>query len=213
MKDTAVLLTHIRVSVIACATALLIAMALVVGLASLQSKLSSDLQSARRALGTLTEERDRLQLRERELTDGRERFQLQTRQGLIGAGHRDRWAQSLITAYQARGFQGVPDFKLAKPVPYVPPLAKPGATTTEPPSADQAGAAVHVHELEFEITQAHEGDVLAILAGLQRDHPGQQQPAGCELANPQPDGLKAICKVRFFNVSPVAGSAIMAARH
>jgi hypothetical protein len=213
MKDIARLLAHIRLSVIACATALVLAVALVAGLASLQSRLANDLQAARRALGALTEERDRLQTRERELTDGRARFELQTRQGLIGAGQRDRWAQSLITAYQARGFHGVPDFKLAKPVPHVAPPAEPGASTAEPPSADQAGVAVYVHELEFEIAQAHEGDVLAVLAGLRHDHPGQQQAVGCELDNPQPDGLKATCKVRFFNVSPVAGSSIMAARH
>ena len=78
-----------------------------------------------------------------------------------------------------------------------------GGTSTP----DQLPVVVRAYELEFKLSDAHEEDVLAILDGLQRAHPGLQQPRGCALEGAKASGLNARCQVNFFNVTRAAAGA------
>jgi hypothetical protein len=124
--------------------------------------------------------------------------------GLIGPAQREDWVRTMIGAYEALGFHGVPTFKLNKARPLDPP-----ATTGVVPTQFGAGASssnssdavgIFVHDLEFKLAGAHEGDVFSLLSAFQRDYPGRHRVVGCRLADPLAQGLSAECTLRFFNI-------------
>lgn len=177
----------------------------------------TELEGESRALnGGLESGRSRLDA----LVQGKALYDKVAGLGLIGPPRREAWVQSLFTAHAALGFQGLPTFKLekGKPLDSTPPGAPGGASAAMPPllgmpdsapsnsAASTPSVSIWVHDLEFKLVNAHEEDVLSVLAALRRDHPGVQRPMGCLLSDPLPTGLSAVCRVRFFNIDvPVQG--------
>lgn len=233
MNDLPQLIKHSWRTGVSCTLVLVAVIGAGTGLAILQKKLQGTLDSATQernrqatALSTLA---DNL----RAARDGRADFEQQQRDGLVGPAQREEWVQSLITAYQARHFSGTPDYKLLAPTPFSGPTgggaatvpgaapaaaggaAVPGAAGMDAGAAAAGGVATTVHEMRFQLANAHELDVLNILERLSVEHGAVMRVKGCALSDPAPDGMKAACTVQFLNVArqdaPTGGSAAVAA--
>ena len=219
MNASRLLITLARRTTIGCVAVLVALGAGLVGVWTWSASLDKQLAELEGEVRALTGGLDAGRRRLDALAQGKAAYEEAAGLGLIGPSRREAWLQSLFSAYGAVGFQDLPTFKLEKgkrldgaaagpaggsPAGMAPgPGMAPGAPSATPPSAQSV--AIYAHDLEFKLLNAHEGDVLSILAALRRDHPGIQRPVGCRLSDPLPKGLSAVCTVRFFNVD-VPGS-------
>ena len=193
-----------RKTSVACIVALLAMLGLIIGTwiwsMGLDKKLA-DLKSETQSLVSAYEStRQRLQSIEK----GGTAYSEAVNAGLIGPAHREDWVRTLLQSYQALGFQGVPAFKLSKAKPLDPQVttgavsAQFGGGASNSNSSGAVGA--FVHDLEFKLAGAHEGDVFSLLSSFQRGYPGRHRVVGCRLSEPLSKGLSAECTVRFFNI-------------
>lgn len=232
MSDLPHLLKRARRTVLACAVALTLTLAALGSMLWYDRTLDHRLKAATQAHAAVVAEQDNLAENLRAVTSGQLEFLSQQRQGLIGKPEREQWAQSLIEAYQAQQFSGVPEYTLKAPAPFAlggggpvaaadPALAAaptaaaggaPGGPESRAPAAAAAApVAVQMHELQFSLSSAHEVDVLAIVSRLQAQYAGLLQFDQCTLAEPKPEGLRANCTLKFFNLSrPDATAAAVA---
>ncbi len=139
--------------------------------------------------------------------------------GLVGPARREEWVQSLIKAHERLGLQGIPSFKLSKPerLPELATLAMGTEANNDmlsPSMHEMSGTTLEVysHLLEFKLQDVHEGEVLSILSSLRSEYPDIQRPLGCRLIDPQPTGLTAECRIRFFNILLSSEQAITPAQ-
>jgi hypothetical protein len=212
MNDLPHLLKKARRTVLSCAVTLSLTLTALGSVLWYDRNLAQRCKSAEQAHAALLAEQTNLAENLQAVTSGQSVFLTQQRQGLIGKAAREQWAQSLIAAYQAQQFSGVPDYTLKAPVPFAlggaaaaattdPALATAAATSGSPASGGAASVAVQAHELQFNLTQAHEIDVLAIVSQLQTKYAGLMQFDHCTLTDPKPEGLRASCSLKFFNLS------------
>ena len=234
MKDLPQLIRHSWRTVAWCSLVLGSVIGSGAGLAHLQTRLRGTLDATSQERNRLRSEHDTLAGNLRAAKDGRSDFNQQQRDGLVGPAQREEWVQSLIAAYQSRHFTGTPEYKLKTPTPWMPataatgsgaspsaPGGMPGATAAAGGPAGAPGmpgmpgdgaaavaaVAVQVHELNFQLAQAHEADVLGMLDWLQTEHSAIMRVKGCALTDAESTGLKASCTVQFLNVARAEGLA------
>jgi hypothetical protein len=220
MNDLPHLLMKARRTALSCAVALALALATLGSVLWYDRSLTQRFTAAEQAHTALEAEQRDLAEDLQAVVSGQSEFLKQQRQGLVGKAEREQWAQSLIAAYQAQQFTGVPEYTLKAPAPFqfggtgaasgsdptLAAVAAPASTKKKErgraaPTAPVVPVVVQTHEIQFNLAQAHEADVLAILSRLQTQHDGVVQLDQCALTEPKPEGLRASCSLKFFNLS------------
>jgi hypothetical protein len=107
----------VRTAVI-CGLCLALAVGGLLGLAALGETFDERGRQAQSELAAITQEAVALAADLKLAREGRPAFENYRRTGLIGPAQRERWADSLITAYQSLGYAGLPVYTLAKPAAY-----------------------------------------------------------------------------------------------
>lgn len=118
------------------------------------------------------------------------RFSELRQQGLLGNPDRAIWAEQLLASYKALGLS-------LSHLAYI--VHPPQALQASDPDAPSAQGA-RTYDLDFTMSQAHEEELLALLAHFQTHVRGLYRVQACHLSAPQATGLTARCTLRFFNM-------------
>ena len=136
-----------------------------------------------------------------------DKFRALRAKGLVGNGDREGWVEQLG---QSRAALRLPDtltYHLGRPRSIEDADVGSGAGFDAAPDIAEAtegapadGQAPQVNDLDFELTEVHEGEVLALIDHYRRAVHGQFRIQSCRLGGAAPNGLSAKCSLRFFNL-------------
>ena len=140
------------------------------------------------------------------LQEGMRQFDTLRQQGLVGVPQREGWVEQLPITREQMGLPPALTYILQPAKPLTQQDAESAPVAVEP--QDAAGAAPSgpvFHDLEFQISGIHEGELLAFLAAYQSQVKGRFRVNACSLTAPLETGLTAACTLRFFTLPlPVA---------
>jgi hypothetical protein len=121
------------------------------------------------------------------------RFDALRAQGLVGVPNRALWVEQFEASYQRLGLLERPIYQLH--------AAKPLALLNAQAAPVEAGAIEPLaHDLQFELRNAHEADVLGLIADYRDRVGGRFRVNSCKLQDPKAEGLLAQCVLRFVSV-------------
>lgn len=127
------------------------------------------------------------------------RFAVLRQQGLVGIAGREGWAEQLVASHLQAGLPGPLIYTLQAPKPLtLQNGSATGAAATEPGAVTSSEPVFH--DLDFELTNIHEGELLALLRDYQAQVKGRFRIHACTLSNPTDVGLSARCTLRFFTI-------------
>jgi hypothetical protein len=146
--------------------------------------------------GATQEQQLQLSTKQNDLRDQRNnirRFEALRAQGLLGVPNRALWVEQFEASYQRLGLLGRPIYQLQ--------AAKPLALINARSAPVEAGAIEPLaHDLQFELRNAHEADVLGLIADYRERVGGRFRVNSCKLQDPKAEGLLAQCVLRFVSV-------------
>ena len=146
--------------------------------------------------GSTQEQQRQLSTKQDDLRDQRNnirRFETLRAQGLVGEPGRALWVEQFEASYQKLGLVDRPIYKLL--------AAKPLAGLNAEAAPFEPGAVEPLaHDLQFELRNAHETDVLNLIADYRARVVGRFRVNSCKLQDPKADGLLAQCVLRFVSV-------------
>ncbi|MFZ5657479.1 MAG: hypothetical protein ACOY37_10565 [Pseudomonadota bacterium] len=127
--------------------------------------------------------------------------------GFVGEGDRVAWTEALLDAQQALALPPL-RFELAARRA----LADGTAAPTDPGTDPSLVAAVpspgaQAHDLRFEVSGIHEGELLALLDHLRARRLGDFRVQDCELKRAQAIGLDVACTLRWITYLPASAVA------
>ncbi len=184
------------------AGAIFLSLTLVFGSIYVRDALKEDIA---RHQGQLAAQRSSLTSKQLDLQNIRThivRFRSLKQQGLVGAADREGWVEQLAASRTSLNAGTALVYTLHAPRTQAAaaaadlPIA--AQATADPPLAN-ADAAM-VHDLDFELDGAHEGELLALLQDYKAKVRGSFRVQTCRLGSPTPTGLLAQCTLRFFNL-------------
>ncbi|MBV2234395.1 MAG: hypothetical protein KUL75_02510 [Sterolibacterium sp.] len=112
-------------------------------------------------------------------------------QGLLQPPAREQWLNQLLAAHQQQELPATLNYRWATTQPL--PRLDNNTTTTH---------SVWIHDLEFSLQNIHEEDLLHLLDQLTQSIREPFRIQGCQLSDPQAEGLQAQCTLRFFSLLP-----------
>lgn len=182
-----------RRSLIGLALVVILCAALLFGI----SQLADRSRNALAQMQSATQEQQlQLSTKEDDLRDQRNnirRFEALRARGVVGDPNRALWVEQYEASYQRLGLAERPVYKLQAAKPLA--LLNDQVAQVET-SVDEALA----HDLQFELRNAHEGDVLGLIADYRERVAGRFRVNACKLQDPKLDGLLAQCVLRFVSV-------------
>ncbi len=130
-----------------------------------------------------------------------DQFRMLKKQGLIGRADREGWVEQLVVSRERLGIGTAVTYNL-KPAQAIPDstLADPNASTSTTSAAPLEPGAPQSHDLDFELTGVHEGELIAFLDSFRDQVRGRFRVQACRLGKPTHEGLVAACTLRFFNL-------------
>jgi hypothetical protein len=129
-----------------------------------------------------------------------ERFRALQRGGFVGAGDRIAWTEALLRVRQRLALPDIA-FELTPQHMLEPPAQDPalGDLSGSPTGASGPLA----HDLRLQTSGLHEGELLALLEGLQAEAVGFFRPERCQLQRAaQGRGLEVDCSLRWITYLP-----------
>jgi hypothetical protein len=167
-----------------------------------QSRQRTEVQSR---LGALQIERDQLEQSLAMLEANLERFRALQRGGFVGSGDRIAWTEALLRVRQRLGLPDIA-FELAAQQMLEPVAADPALVELGGQTPSDSGPIAH--DLRFQAAGLHEGELLAVLEGLQAEAVGFFRPQRCQLQRAtQGGGLEVDCSLRWITYLPPAPEA------
>lgn len=126
--------------------------------------------------------------------------------GFVGEGDRVAWTEALLDARQALALPPL-RFELAArhALADAAAPADPGADPSLAPPPPSPGA--QAHDLRFEVSGIHEGELLALLDHLRARRLGEFRVQDCELKRAQAIGLDVACTLRWITYLPASAVA------
>lgn len=126
--------------------------------------------------------------------------------GFVGEGDRVAWTEALLDAQQALAlpplrFELAARRALADGAAPADPAADPALAVAPPSPGAQA------HDLRFEVSGIHEGELLALLGHLRARRLGDFRVQDCELKRAQAIGLDVACTLRWITYLPASAVA------
>ncbi|MBK8759491.1 MAG: hypothetical protein IPM03_03415 [Sulfuritalea sp.] len=130
-----------------------------------------------------------------------EQFRALKKQGLIGRADREGWVEQLVASRERLGIGNALVYNL-KPAQAIldSTVADPNASAPTASATSLEPGAPQSHDLDFEISGVHEGELIAFLDSFRDQVRGRFRVQSCRLGRPTPDGLVAVCTLRFFNL-------------
>ena len=181
--------------------AIFLALTLVFGSIYLRDSLQSRVLQNQ---GTLAAQRTTLETNRRDLQNvvaHIEQFRTLKKQGLIGRADREGWVEQLVVSRERLGIGSAVVYNL-KPAQAIvdSTVADPNASAPTASAAPLEPGAPQSHDLDFELTGVHEAELIAFLNNFRDQVRGRFRVQSCRLGRPTPDGLVAVCTLRFFNL-------------
>ena len=127
-------------------------------------------------------------------------FEALIEQGLVGRADREGWVEQLIASRAQLGLPNTLTYTLQPPKPLAQQGAETSATSGEAGGAAETPEGPMFHDLEFQISGIHEGELLAFLSDYQSRVKGRFRVNACSLTEPTETGLSASCTLRFFTL-------------
>lgn len=140
----------------------------------------------------LETKRDNLQ----KVTAHIQRYEELRTKGLIGTPDRPQWVEDLQSSYQRVGFDDGLKYQLQAPKT----LTEAGAGQAP---AEATATEPLAHDLQFEMSNAHELDVFSLIQEYRSRVKGRFRVNSCSLREAKETGLSALCVLRFLTI-PVA---------
>lgn len=181
--------------------AIFLALTLVFGSIYLRDSLQSRVLQNQ---GTLAAQRTALETKRQDLQNVMahiEQFRALTKQGLIGRADREGWVEQLVVSREHLGIGSAIIYNL-KPAQAVgdSTAVDPNASVPTSSGVPLEPGAPQSHDLDFELTGVHEGELIAFLDSYRDQVRGRFRVQSCRLGKPAPDGLVVACTLRFFNL-------------
>lgn len=141
------------------------------------------------------------------LQEGMRQFDTLREQGLVGLPEREGWVEQLLATREQMGLPNTLTYILQPAKPLAQQDAEVSGVAAEPQNAAEAPSGPVFHDLEFQLSGIHEGELLAFLSTYQSQVKGRFRVNGCALTAPLETGLTAACTLRFFTLPlPVAAA-------
>lgn len=191
------ILHHIRYSLIALGVALVLALGVSFGSDYLENEWQQELQNARNQAVSL-----KSQIRQKQqdidyLASHIVRFRILRDEGLLNEPKREALIEQLVAVQKNTGLPDTLSYALppAQPMPdpNAPP-AIPGVEAVPDPNAPR------LHDIEFSMSQIHEGELLTLISGFLAETHHRFRVQSCQLSTPTPTGLTAQCTLRSFTL-------------
>ena len=183
------------------AGAIFLALTLLFGGIYLRDSLKTELA---RNQALLSAQRTSLETKRQDLANIRqhiEQFRSLRQQGLVGRADREGWVEQLVATREQLGIVGSITYNLKPPQAMIDStVPETAAGTPAAASGALAADAPATHDLDFELTDIHEGELIAFLNHFQSKVQGSFRVQSCHLNRPTGSGLAARCTLRFFNL-------------
>jgi hypothetical protein len=182
-----------RNSLVVLGTVVLLSVAVVVGLQYWATGVNAALTQLQASAQT---QQELLTTKHEDLLNMRghiKRFEVLRSQGMLGSPDRAQWVEQLQASYAAIGFGGRIAYQLQAPQPLV-------NATAQASAGDGEGIQPQFHDLKMELRQAHEADLINLIANYRTTVKGRFRVQSCALDNAKEDGLNANCVLRFVSV-------------
>ncbi len=129
-----------------------------------------------------------------------DQFEALTEQGLVGRADREGWVEQLIASREQLGLPNTLTYTLQPPKPLTQQGVEAPAASGELGGGAEAPEGPLFHDLEFQISDIHEGELLAFLRLYQSRVKGRFRVNECSLTEPSAAGLSVRCTLRFFTL-------------
>ncbi len=154
--------------------------------------------------GTLAAQRTALETKRQDLQNVMahiEQFRTLKKQGLIGRADREGWVEQLVISRERLGIGSALVYNL-KPAQAIldSTVADPNASSTAALAVPLDPGVPQSHDLDFELTGVHEGELIAFLDNYRDQVRGRFRVQSSRLGKPASVGLTVACTLRFLNL-------------
>lgn len=186
-----------RTSLIALGVAITLTLTLIFGSEYFENTWQQELQKARNQVLSLKSQMTQKQQDLHYLESNIARFRTLREHGLLSEPKRETLIEQLVSAQKNRSLPDTLSYALP-PTQVMPPATPvtpiPGVEATTDPNAPR------MHDIEFSITQIHEGELMAFINDFIHETHGRFRVQNCQLHDPTPQGLSAQCTLRSFTL-------------
>lgn len=197
MNAYAVVLKPARVALVLFALSVLIAFAIVAGLAEYRTEKEQTIKQTDQQLAATREEIRKLTFDLDSINRLAAKYKQLTQLGFIGEADRDGWVQRLEAIYRDTHLPPTLRYTLAPPQ-----LLNPQAVAADAPTAYKNN--VSHHDLGLELTGIHEGELLDLMDKLSTDWRAPYRVETCQIVRGEASepiaGLQIKCTVQLYSL-------------